>query len=196
VNRQNHLEIGGCDLVALAREYGTPLYLFDDAHLRSRAREVREAFQSRWNHALPLYATKAYFSPYLARIFKDAGLGIDVTSEGELEIARRVDYPRDRIYLHGNNKTAAEIRAALALGVEHIIVDNLDEIDLLAGIASELNASRHDCNWWACMSILARRFSNGSHTVTRSAPSSHLGATYMTYLVLNCRSLISAAGGA
>ena len=54
VNDQNHLEIGGCDLVSLAREYGTPLYLFDDAHLRARAREVREAFQSQWSHALPL----------------------------------------------------------------------------------------------------------------------------------------------
>ena len=104
INEQDHLEIGGCDVVALAREYGTPLYIFDDAHLRARAREIREAFQARWRNTLILYATKAYFSPYLARIFKDAGLGIDVTSEGELEIARRVDFPRDRIYLHGNNK--------------------------------------------------------------------------------------------
>jgi diaminopimelate decarboxylase len=141
INEQDHLEIGGCDVVALAREYGTPLYIFDDAHLRARAREIREAFQARWRNTLILYATKAYFSPYLARIFKDAGLGIDVTSEGELEIARRVDFPRDRIYLHGNNKTPAEIRAALALGVEHIVVDNLDEIALLAQIARELDVT-------------------------------------------------------
>ncbi len=141
VDAQGHLEIGGCDVVALAREFGTPLYLYDDEHLRVRARAIREAFQSRYPQALPLYATKAYFSPYLARIFKDAGLGLDVTSEGELEIARRVDYPRDKIYLHGNNKTPAEIRAALTLGVDHIIVDNLDEIDLLARLAGELNAT-------------------------------------------------------
>lgn len=140
IDEQQHLEIGGCDVVALARAYGTPLYVFDDAHLRTRARVIRAAFQSRCRNALPLYATKAYFSPYLARICKDAGLGIEVTSEGELEIARRVDFPRDRIYLHGNNKTPAEVRAALALGVEHVIVDNLDEIDLLTALAEELDA--------------------------------------------------------
>jgi diaminopimelate decarboxylase len=87
-----------------------------------------------------LYATKAYFSPYLARVCLDAGLGLDVTSEGELAIARRIDFPRDRIYLHGNNKTPAEIRTALTMGVEHIIVDNLGEIELLARVAAEVNA--------------------------------------------------------
>lgn len=140
VNTQSHLEIGGCDVTQLAREYGTPLYIFDEEHLRARTREIREAFRTRLPNSLILYATKAYFSPYLARLFKEAGLGLDVTSEGELEIARRVDYPRDQIYLHGNNKTAAEIRAALAMGVEHIIIDNLDEIDLLARIAGDMNA--------------------------------------------------------
>ncbi len=141
VNQDNHLEIGGCDMAALVREFGTPLYVFDDAHLQSRAYQIRQSFESRWANSLVLYATKAYFSPYLARLFKAGGLGIEVTSEGELEVARRVDYPRDRIYLHGNNKTRAEIRAALALGVGHIIVDNLDEIELLAGVADELSAT-------------------------------------------------------
>ncbi len=140
-NNDNHLEVGGCDLVALAREFGTPLYVFDDVHLHTRARLIRQAFEARWANALVLYATKAYFSPYLARLFKEAGLGIDVTSEGELEVARRVDYPRDRIYLHGNNKTPAEMRAALAMGAEHIVVDNLDEIELLARLAAELKAT-------------------------------------------------------
>ena len=141
MNARDHLEIGGCDVVALAREFGTPLYVFDDEHLRVRAREIREAFRARWQDSQILYATKAYFSPYLARLYKDAGLGIDVTSEGELEIARRVDFPRDRIYLHGNNKTPAEIHTALALGVQHVVVDNLDEIEPLARIANELDAA-------------------------------------------------------
>jgi diaminopimelate decarboxylase len=141
VNDENHLDIGGCDVVTLAREFGTPLYVFDDQHLRTRAQQVRQSFQARWSNSLVLYATKAYFSPYLARLFKEAGLGIDVTSEGELEIARRVDYPRDRIYLHGNNKTPAELRAALSMGVEHIVVDNLDEIELLARLATELGVT-------------------------------------------------------
>ena len=105
VNVRNHLEIAGCDAVELAREFGTPLYVYDDAHLRARAAELRNAFATRWRNSLLIYATKAYYSPYLARIFKDAGLGIDVTSEGELEIARRVGLEPDKIYLHGNNKT-------------------------------------------------------------------------------------------
>lgn len=137
VNARNHLEIGGCDVVELAREFGTPLYIFDEVHLRARAREIRDAFCSRWQNSLVLYATKAYYSPYIARLFKDAGLGIDVTSEGELAIARRVGLDPDKIYLHGNNKTPAEIRTALAQGVTHIVVDNLDEIELLAQIADE-----------------------------------------------------------
>lgn len=141
INANNHLEIGGCDVVALAREYGTPLYIYDEQHLREQARRVRNAFQSRWQNSLILYATKAYYSPYLARIFKDAGLGIDVTSEGEMAIARRVGLAPDKIYLHGNNKTPGEIRAALSMGVDHIVVDNLDEIDLLAQIAGELNVT-------------------------------------------------------
>lgn len=140
INQHAHLEIGGCDVVSLAREHGTPLYIFDDVHLRTRAAEIRGAFHARWENSSVLYATKAYYSPYLARIFKDAGLGIDVTSAGEMEIARRVGLSPDQIYLHGNNKTPAEIRAALALGVAHIIVDNLDEIELLAQIANEMNA--------------------------------------------------------
>ena len=137
VNAHNHLEIAGCDVVDLAREFGTPLYIFDDAHLRARAAEIRDAFQTRGQNSLVLYATKAYYSPYIARLFKDAGLGIDVTSEGELEIARRVGLSPDKIYLHGNNKTPTEIRAALVLGVNHIVVDNLDEIELLARLADE-----------------------------------------------------------
>lgn len=141
INATEHLEIGGCDVVALAREYGTPLYIYDDQHLREQARRVREAFQSRWHNSLILYATKAYYSPYVARIFKDAGLGIDVTSEGEMAIAQRVGLAPDKIYLHGNNKTPSEIRAALSRGINHIVIDNVDEIDLLAQIAGELNAT-------------------------------------------------------
>ena len=141
INDKNHLEIAGCDVVDLARDYGTPLYIYDDEHLRVRAREIREAFQSRWKNSLVLYATKAYFSPYLARIYKEAGLGIDVTAEGEMEIARRADFPRDQIYVHGNNKTPAEIRAAFSMGIDHVIVDNLDEIELLNRIATEMNVT-------------------------------------------------------
>lgn len=140
-NAADHLEIGGFDLVDLAREYGTPVYVFDEVTLREQAVKACEAFRLRWSGSAVLYATKAYFSPFLARFYRDLGLGLDVTSEGELEIARRVGFPPDKIYLHGNNKTAAEIRAALAIGVNHFVVDNLDEISLIGAQASNHNKS-------------------------------------------------------
>jgi diaminopimelate decarboxylase len=141
-NPADHLLIGGCDVTELARQFGTPLYIFDDATLREQARRARAAFRAHWPAATVLYATKAYFSPFLARLYRDLGLGLDVTSEAELEIARRVDFPRDKIYLHGNNKTWAELRAALALGVEHLVVDNLDEIAPIAALAREYKSPR------------------------------------------------------
>lgn len=140
VNSLDHLEIAGCDVTELVREYGTPLYVFDHATLVDRATRARDAFAARWPDSTILYATKAYFSPFLARLYRDLGLGLDVTSEGEIEIARRNGFPPHRIYLHGNNKTPAEIRAALAAGMRHVIVDNYDEIDLLAAQAEEQDA--------------------------------------------------------
>ncbi len=141
VNAAHCLEIGGCDTAHLAREYGTPLYVFDEATLRTQAMGACAAFRAHWPDTRVLYATKAYFSPFLARFYRDLGLGLDVTSEGELEIAGRADFPRDKIYLHGNNKTPAEIRAALARGVEHLVVDNLDEIAWIASLGQELGRS-------------------------------------------------------
>ena len=137
----HQLEIGGCNVPALARDFGTPLYIYDDEHLRVRAREIDQAVHARWRNSLILYATKAYFSPYLARVCLEAGLGLDVTSEGELTIAARIDFPRERIYLHGNNKTPAELRVALTMGAKHVIVDNLGEIELLASIAAEIDVT-------------------------------------------------------
>jgi diaminopimelate decarboxylase len=136
-NAMNHLEIGRCDLTGLAQEYGTPLYIFDETTLRGQATHARDIFQSYWRDSLVLYATKAYLSPFLARLYRELGLGLDVTSEGELEIARRVSFPADKIYLHGNNKTDAEIRTALALGVTHLVVDNQDELARIATLAHQ-----------------------------------------------------------
>ncbi len=131
------LVIGGCLTADLAREYGTPLYVFDWATLYAQATQAVESFCRRWRETTVLYATKAYFAPFLARLYREWGLGLDVTSEGELEIARRTDFPREKIYLHGNNKTFAEIRAALALGVEHLVVDSIDEIERIATVARD-----------------------------------------------------------
>lgn len=140
INDARKLEIGGCDAEALAEEFGTPLYVFDIATLRALAEEATGTLNSLWKDSTVLYATKAYFSPFLADLYKGLGLGLDVTSEAEIEIARRVEFPREKIYLHGNNKTPAEIRAALTAGIEHLVVDNLDEIGLIARLANEISA--------------------------------------------------------
>lgn len=136
-NAENHIEVGGCDIVDLAQEFGTPLYVFDDATLRSEAVLARDLFRACWSQSTILYATKAYFSPFLARLYSTLGLGLDVTSAAELEIARRADFPRDKIYLHGNNKTLDEIGKAFESGVVHLVVDNIDEIPLVARLAKQ-----------------------------------------------------------
>lgn len=146
INALQHLELGGCDAVALAQEFGTPLYVFDADTIEAQAKSAQRAFQTRWKNVLVLYATKAYFAPFLARIYRELGLGLDVTSEGEIVIARHAGFDGSCIYVHGNNKTPEEIRAALAAGITHFVVDNLDEIANLEQIARTMvGRSRIQC---------------------------------------------------
>jgi diaminopimelate decarboxylase len=133
----NTLAIGGCDLVALAAEYGTPLYVYDEASIRARARSFREAIAAYGGHATVCYAAKAYSAPWLLRLIAVEGLGLDVVSGGELHAAVRADFPRDRIFFHGNNKSEDELLFASAEHVGRIVVDNLDEITLLARVAAK-----------------------------------------------------------
>ena len=137
VNAAHHLEIGACDIPALAQEFGTPLYIYDEATLRAQAANALQVLRAHWDDVTLLYATKAYFAPFLARMYLALGLGLDVTSEGELLIARSAGFDPAMIYVHGNNKTPEEIRAALAMGVTHFVADNLDEIPRLASSARE-----------------------------------------------------------
>lgn len=132
INAKNHLELGGCDSADLVEKFGTPLYVFDEATIRAQADCALRAFRSRWEHVIVLYATKAYFAPFLARLYHEIGLGLDVTSEGEIVIARSAGFDPNVIYVHGNNKTPEEIRAALAAGISHFVVDNLDELSRLS----------------------------------------------------------------
>jgi len=90
--------------VELATEFGTPLYVFDEATLRGKCAEYREEFARRYSGALVIYAAKAFINRALVQIIKEEGLGLDVVSGGELAIARSVDFPLDRAYFHGNNK--------------------------------------------------------------------------------------------
>lgn len=134
---EGHLAIGGCDLVRLAEEYGTPLAIFDEGLLRATARAYRDAFAAHSPNVDVFYASKAYFGMAMLKIAAEEGLGVDVASGGELAAAVRAGFPPERIELHGNNKDASEIAAALDARVGMVIVDSFDEIALLDGICRE-----------------------------------------------------------
>jgi diaminopimelate decarboxylase len=125
------LHIGGISLAALADEFGTPLYVFDEETIRRQCRAYRGAFESSYPRARVVYAGKAWISRAILEIVKDEGLGLDIVSAGELGAALAYGFPAERIHFHGNNKTPDELRMALDAGIGCIIVDNFDEIDLL-----------------------------------------------------------------
>ncbi len=137
VSNQGHLCIGGCDVVDLAREFGTPLYLFDESTLRHKCREFKTEFGKYYPDTLVVYASKAFLNKALALIFKEEGLGLDVVSGGELSIAHSVDFPLDRVYFHGNNKMPEELKLALDWDIGRIVVDNFYELEMLNKLAKE-----------------------------------------------------------
>lgn len=136
VNESNHLTIGGCDAVALAEEYGTPLYVLDEDLFRKNCRVYREAIDKYYDgKGLVLYANKALCTLYTCGVAKEEGLGADVVSGGELYTAIKAGFPMEKIYFHGNNKTDDELEMAVSNGVGHIIVDNMYELERLNEIA-------------------------------------------------------------
>lgn len=137
VGSHGHLHIGGCDCVELSKKFGTPLYVFDEDTLRSRCREFKTEFTRRYSDTIILYASKAFLNRALATLLKEEGLGLDVVSGGELSVAKSVDFPREKIYFHGNNKTADELKLALDWGIGRIVIDNFDELELLNSLARE-----------------------------------------------------------
>jgi diaminopimelate decarboxylase len=136
LNERGHLEIGGCDVIDLAAEFGTPAYVYSEDDLRARARETVAAFAERTKSFEVLYASKAFSCTPAYRLFAEEGLSCDVASGGELHLALRAGFDPERIYMHGNNKTEAELRQALESGVGHMVVDSLDEIDRLERLAA------------------------------------------------------------
>jgi len=135
VTRKGHLSVGDCDVVRLASEFGTPLYVFDEATLRRMCSEYREEFGRRYPDSLVIYAAKAFINRGLAAIIKEEGLGLDVVSGGELSIAKSVGFPMDRVYFHGNNKLREEVELAISSRVGRIVVDNLHELSLVDEVA-------------------------------------------------------------
>ncbi|MBG0813053.1 diaminopimelate decarboxylase [Planomonospora sp. ID82291] len=125
------ITIGGVDVRDLAEQYGTPLYVVDEEDFRSRCRDYRSAFEGGEVH----YAAKAFLCREAARWIMQEGLGLDVCSAGELAVALSVGFPPERITMHGNNKSPAELERAVQAGIGHIVVDSFEEIARLGFLA-------------------------------------------------------------
>ncbi len=139
INDKDHLEIGGCDTVALAKEFGTPLVVIDEEYLNSICEDYFTAFTAK-EKSLVLYASKAFLTPSILGIIKKNGMGLDTVSGGELYMAKKSGFPMDKVFFHGNNKTSEEIMQAIEYGVARIVLDNHYEIEFVNKIAKDLNA--------------------------------------------------------
>ncbi len=132
IGADGSLQIGGLRLVDLAHDFGTPLFVYDETELRSRCREAVEAFGPG-----VAYASKAFLCRAMARLAYEEGMHIDVASGGELHVVLAAGVPADRVVLHGNNKSLAELRYGLDVGVHRIVIDSFDEIDRLETLHAE-----------------------------------------------------------
>lgn len=137
VNEAGHLEIGGVDTVELAKEYGTPLFVYDVALMRKRARAFKETFEKLQVKAQVAYASKAFSTIAMINVAEEEGLSLDVVSAGELYTALAANFPAERIHFHGNNKSVEEIRMGIEAGIGCFVADNFYELELLQKIASE-----------------------------------------------------------
>src|SRR5579871_1093774 len=113
INAQGHLEVGGCDTVALAREFGTPLYVIDEAAIRANCRAYKAAFDACYPRNDIYYASKAFLTTAMAALIAQEGLCMDVASQGELFVALEGGFPAERLALHGNNKSRQELEYAV-----------------------------------------------------------------------------------
>lgn len=136
INKDNHLEIAGCDVVNLAQTMGTPLYVYDEALLRSNMQEYEKSFRENYPHFSLAYAGKAFLCSALCSIIKEEDWWLDVVSGGEYYLASTANFPVEKIIFHGNNKTNEERRLVLREGVGRWVVDNEVELNLLLEEAS------------------------------------------------------------
>jgi diaminopimelate decarboxylase len=131
VGDEGQLVMGGCDALELVAEFGTPLFVYDEAHLRARCREAVAAFGPGVN-----YATKAFLCKAMARLAFEEGMNLDVSTGGEYHVARAAGVPAERLVLHGNNKSSDELQRALDDGVARVIVDSFDELDRIESLVA------------------------------------------------------------
>lgn len=138
INAAGHLEIGCVDTVELAREFGTPLYVMDEAAIRKNARDFQAAFRARYPRVKVSFAGKAFLCKGICKLIEQEGLSLDVASGGELYTALQAGFPAEKITVHGNNKSDEELQMALDAQVGHIVIDNFYEIDRLTAMAAGL----------------------------------------------------------
>lgn len=138
VNDDGHLEIGGMDTVVLAKSFGTPLYVFDEAHIRDMMSVYRDTIDKEYSgNGMVLYASKAFSCEAIYVIAKQEKIGVDVVSGGELYTALKAGFPAEKIYMHGNNKLKSELEFAVKSGVGTIVVDSYREADILDSVSAE-----------------------------------------------------------
>lgn len=132
IGPDGHLRIAGLDTLELAERFGTPLFVYDEDHIRARCREARVAFPDG-----VAYAGKAFLCKAIARLAHEEGMHIDVASGGELHVALQAGVPAKRLILHGNNKSEVELRYALREQVHRVVVDSFDELDRIERLVGE-----------------------------------------------------------
>lgn len=137
VNELGHLTVGGIDTVELAKRFGTPLWVMDEQTMNEAIAAYKQGLDN-YPDAKVLYAGKAFLCLAMIHILKRDGLGLDVVSHGELVTAIRGEMPAELIYMHGNNKSKAEVTAGLEYGDVKVVVDNLSELHMVASIARKL----------------------------------------------------------
>ena len=139
VNDLGHLEIGNCDTVELAKQFGTPLFVYDVALIRKRARSFMNTFKNAGLKAQVAYASKAFSSIAILQLMNEEGLSLDVVSGGELYTAIKAGFSPEKIHFHGNNKSIEELEMALDYNIGCFVVDNFYELDVLNELSIRKN---------------------------------------------------------
>ncbi|MCY3802201.1 MAG: diaminopimelate decarboxylase [Chloroflexi bacterium] len=136
-NEAGHLVIGGCDVVDLVQEFGSPLYVYDEATIRAMCRSYVDVLAENYPNFSVTYAGKAYIDLAVLRIVADEGFGLDAVSGGEIQCAVAAEFPMERVIFHGNNKLPDEIELGLSAGIGRFMVDGLDDLRLISQVASD-----------------------------------------------------------
>eukprot|EP00828_Plagiopyla_frontata_P032280 TRINITY_DN420_c0_g1_i4.p3 TRINITY_DN420_c0_g1~~TRINITY_DN420_c0_g1_i4.p3 ORF type:complete len:225 (-),score=46.88 TRINITY_DN420_c0_g1_i4:131-805(-) len=135
----NKLVIGGVKVEELVKEYGTPLYVFDEELIREYCREYKKYFKCKENNNVVAFAGKAFLNVQMCKLLKEENMHLDVVSGGELYTAYKADFPLENVMFHGNNKTLEEIELGVKLGVGNFVVDNFYEMHVLNDVAKKYN---------------------------------------------------------